>query len=326
MKLISVITPVYNSKEFLNKCIESIINQTYKSFELILIDDGSTDGSSELCDKWALKDNRIRVIHQDNQGQAVARNRALDICKGDYIAFVDSDDYIHPEMFSVLLRNIRESGADLAVCNHITGKEADYEWKKLEESFDVYTGKSFLRKCLLEKKNKSWLLWDKLYRRNCFENIRLPNGRIYEDNATVYKIIYGSDKIVDCNDELYYYYTNDDSTVNQKFNLKHLDWLLVLEEMILFFEKNNEKELFNWANKSYLNSLADLYIKVCQYCPDKNIENELKIQLRNQYKIEKNKYEISIKTYPHIIEVLKPNFSKMYWIFKRLTNYFRKSM
>lgn len=324
MKLITVITPVYNSKEFLNHSINIIINQTYKDFELILIDDGSTDGSSELCDEWALKDNRIKVIHQENQGQAVARNKALDICKGDYIAFVDSDDYIHPEMFSILLDNIIKSGAELAVCSNVRGKLSEYNWKDKSGIFEVYSGREFLKKCLLEKTGKNWLLWDKLYKRSCFDNIRLPEGRIYEDNATVYKIIYNAKKVVDCQDVLYYYFTNENSTVNQSFKIKHLDWLLVLEEMISFFSENDEIELLNWANKSYLNSLADLYKRVCDFCSNRTVEKELKMKLVNQYKREKEKYKINIDTYPQVIEIIKPVYSKMYWSIRALKNKLRK--
>lgn len=324
MNIISIITPVYNSKKFLNQSISSIINQTYKNFELILVDDGSTDGSSELCDEWASKDSRIKVIHQKNQGQAVARNKALDICTGEYIAFVDSDDYIHPQMFEILLDNLIKSDARISVCNYAKGKLTDYNWGKADKKFEVYSGKDFLAKGLIEKKGKCWLLWDKLYKRDCFEDVRLPEGRIYEDNATVYKLLYKADKVVDCDNVFYYYFTNENSTVNQNFKLKHLDWLIVLEEMILFFEQKNEPELLDWANRCYLNSLADMYNKVKRNCNDAQVQKNIKNKLKSQFDKEKNKYEINIKNYPAVIEILKPHYSKLYWIKESIKNKFRK--
>lgn len=311
--MITVITPVFNSKSFLSQSIGSILNQSYSDFELILIDDGSTDGSSELCDSFAKKDDRIIVIHQENQGQAAARNRALDICMGEYIAFVDSDDYIHPKMFEMLISNLEQTGSDVSVCDHTKGFEPSFKWKDSSCSIKVYSGVDYVKQSFLRKTGKSWLLWDKVYRRSCFDNIRLPEGRINEDNATVYKIIYNAKKVVDCDAVLYYYFTNQDSTVNQSFKLKHLDYLLVLEEMMDFFTEHNEPELLDWANKSYLFSLAEMYAKVKKYCSSPQTEAELKRKLSKHYKQEKSKYPINMETYPSVIEILKPTYAKLYW-------------
>lgn len=311
--MISVITPVYNSKSFLSQSIESILNQSYSDFELILVDDGSTDGSSELCDSYAWKDDRIIVIHQANQGQAAARNRALDICKGEYIAFADSDDYIHPCMLEILFNNLIKKCADVSVCNYIVGNSTSHSWERKPLTLKEYSGKEFIKLSFLNRTGKSWILCDKLFKRSCFDNIRLPEGRINEDNATVYKIIYNAKKVVDCDAVLYYYFTNQDSTVNQSFKLKHLDYLLVLEEMIEFFTEHNEPELLDWANKSYLFSLAEMYTKVKKYCSSPQTEAELKRKLSKHYKQEKSKYPIDMETYPSVIEILKPTYAKLYW-------------
>ena len=128
--LISIITPVYNSEKFLKKCIDSILNQTYSNFELILVDDGSVDKSPQICDEYARKDSRIVVIHQKNQGQAAARNKALDICKGDYISFIDSDDYVNPQMLEILMYTMQQSEADIAVCDYVQGCDTDFNWNE----------------------------------------------------------------------------------------------------------------------------------------------------------------------------------------------------
>ena len=115
---LSIIVPVYNTAQYLPQCIESILKQSFKNWELILIDDGSTDGSAEICEEWAQKDARIKVIHKVNSGQADCRNQALEICQGDYIGFVDSDDWIEESMYEVLMDDLKTTNSDIAICNH----------------------------------------------------------------------------------------------------------------------------------------------------------------------------------------------------------------
>lgn len=319
---ISVIMPVYNSEQYLTKAINSVLVQTLTDFELILVDDGSTDESGKLCDNFSKVDKRVKVLHQKNQGQAVARNNALDIAKGDYIAFVDSDDYIHPEMFEVLLNNILLTDADISICSYIQGDKSDFNFDsvKILDECKTYKGVDFLKKSLIDKYGKGWILCDKIFKRECFTGIRMPVGRINEDNAVVYKMIYNAKKVVDCNNVLYYYFMRQNSTVNETFSLKHLDWLTVLEEMIEFFTYKKEQELLEWANISYINSLADCYKKVRNNCPDKAAEYELKRKLKVQYKIMRKYCEISLRTYPGVYEELFPFKSVCYWNLCRIKN------
>ena len=325
--LVSIITPVYNSEKFLKKCIDSILNQTYSNFELILVDDGSADKSPQICDEYARKDSRIVVIHQKNQGQAVARNKALDICKGDYISFIDSDDYVNPQMLEVLMYTMQQSEADIAVCDYVQGCDTDFNWNEndIVNDFTLFDGKTFLYNCIIGKTGKHWVLCDKLYKKKCFDDIRLPEGRIYEDNATVYKLIYMANKVTYFNNVLYYYFTNPESTVNKDFSVKRLDRLIFIQEMIEFFTENDEKELLDWANRYYLFTIADLYIKANKSNLDSSILKELKRKLKIHYHQEKVKYPITIKTYPQVFEVLHPKYSKYYWLFKALVNKIRRS-
>ena len=311
---LTVITPVYNSKEYLTQSLHSILNQTYTDFELILIDDGSTDGSSALCDIIASQDKRIKAIHQENHGQAFARNRALDMAQGDYIAFVDSDDYIHQRMFEWMLQAIVQSEADIVVCAHTRGTATDYVWKDCKPLFQVFDSRDFLRKTVVNREGKHWLLWDKIYKRSCFDGVRLPEGRIYEDNATVYKILYKANQVVVTDSVLYYYFTNENSTVNQSFQIKHLDWLLVVEEMISFFAEHQETEMLTWANNCYLTSLADSHRKARENCLDAVTQKQLYNKLYHQYLIEKKKYPINIHTYPMVMEELFPKKAKLLWM------------
>ncbi len=324
MPTITIITPVYKVEQYLDRCVESILAQTFKDFELILVDDGSPDKCPQMCDEWAKKDGRIRVIHQENQGQAVARNNALDIAKGEYISFVDSDDYIHPKYLEILLTNAEKNNAKVSVCSYKrTAKSGDFQ--PLQGGYAVYNGKEYVQKGLLGEINCGvWLLWDKLFKKECWDNIRLPVGRINEDNATVYKILYECEKVAVCEDILYYYFENQNSTVLQSFKPKHLDWLLVPQEMIAYFTERKDQILVDKCNKMYLSSLEDMLCKVRRNLNDENIEKELYIKLKKQYKTEKKKYPITIKTHASLYETLYPKRMKLYWTFRGVLNKFKR--
>ena len=325
MALCSIIVPVYNAEAYLDRCVQSILAQTMADFELILIDDGSPDRCGEMCDTYARQDPRIRVIHQANAGQAIARNRALDIAGGEYLSFVDSDDYIHPQMLELLLNNARSHGAKISVgcCQTVNGTIAFAPLSREEPR--IYTGPEFLRHCLLHNVPlKPWILCDKLFHHSCFAELRMPEGRIYEDNAVVYRTIYEADIVADCDATLYYYFQNENSTVNQTFKLKHLDWLKVLEEMIPYFEDKQDAILVDKLNRSYLFSLTDLYRKVAQHLDAPTVLAELKNKLKKQYLQEKQRYPITIKTHPNVIEILRPGYAKCYWTVQGILARFKK--
>lgn len=216
--LISVIVPVYNTERFLDTCIQSILNQTYQDFEIILVDDGSTDGSPEKCDLYAESDPRIQVIHKKNGGQSSARNVGLDVCKGDYISFVDSDDWIEPDMYMTLLGLLEDHGASLAVCarydayensdQKIIGKVIDKPG--LFDAYDVLP-------LMALGKISDFSVCDKLHRRDLWETIRFPEGEIYEDLAVMYKVLIAAGKVVLCDQPFYVYFHRQNSTVTSAF-------------------------------------------------------------------------------------------------------------
>ena len=314
MKTISIITPVYKAEEYLGRCINSILAQSVPDFELILIDDGSPDRCGEICDEYALRDARIKVIHQENRGQAAARNRALDIAEGEYIGFVDSDDYVHPRYLEVLLDNAGRCHAQVSICAYrkVDGPDAVEPLKGCP--VNRWEGKDFVRKGLTGQiPNKVWLLCDKLFHRSCFAQIRLPEGRINEDNATVYRILYEAESVAECDEILYYYYQNPDSTVNQMFRRKNLDWLLVPQEMIAYFTEHEDPLLTDKCNRMYLSALEDMFRKVHENLDDPDVERELKKKLRLQYRHEKKRYPMTIRTHPGIFEILFPAYSYCYW-------------
>lgn len=325
MSQISIITPVYNVENYIHRCIDSILAQTFSNFELILVDDGSPDRSGAICDEYAARDSRITVIHQENRGQAAARNRALDVARGEYIAFVDSDDWVHPHFLEVLLTNLRSANAQVSVCEHARVSEAVPSFQPKNETVRFWPGWEFTQKCLLgEIKRKAWHLWDKLFHRDCFASIRMPEGRINEDNAVVYKILYEAETVVHCDEVLYYYFQNESSTVNQPFHRKHLDWLLVPKEMIDYFTEHNDPLLIDKANRMYLSALEDMCRKVRTHLDDPQLEKELRQTLRRQYEHEKKRYPITIRSHPGLYEILFPRYAEAYWTFQGIRNKFSK--
>ena len=254
---ISIIVPVYNIELYVKECIESILRQTFKNFELILVDDGSTDQSGKICDEYALKDARIIVIHQKNQGLSQARNTGIDIAKGKYIGFVDGDDWIHEEMFSELY--------NLCVSNNVKISQCNYQrCRYIYEKFNATEGEV----CIISKEQeirnlydsnlavRTVVAWNKLYDAELFKNIRYPQGKLHEDEFTTYKLIFRADAIAIKNRKLYFYRTVETSIINQKYNPKRLDIIEALEERIKFFEQYKELE------KLTLEKMCDTIISV----------------------------------------------------------------
>ena len=178
--LISVIVPIYKVEKYLHKCIDSILAQTYTNLEIILVDDGSPDNCGKICDEYAAKDSRIKVIHQPNGGLSAARNAGLDIATGDYIGFVDSDDYIAPDMYEKLYNALVKNDADMAICDYQRfGNELPYDEMSL--TTEVITGLQAMEKQNTVINCSFVVAWSKLYKSFIFSNVRFPVGKINED-------------------------------------------------------------------------------------------------------------------------------------------------
>lgn len=203
--LVSVIVPVYNVEKYIHRAVNSLLNQTYQHLEIILIDDGSLDGCPQICDEYAKKDNRIKVIHKSNGGLSDARNIGLNIANGEYITFFDSDDYLSPNAIEHLLKTAIEQNVDVVCCgiNIINSKGEIYDYMKCDESFKA-NGET-ITKLLLKDVFPYNFACGKLYKRILFENVKFPIGRIYEDMATIYIVTSKANNIY-CMKECMYYY------------------------------------------------------------------------------------------------------------------------
>ena len=246
--LLSVIIPVYNTEKYLNECIQSVVNQTYANLEIILINDGSTDNSPAICDEWAKKDSRIRVIHKENGGAGDSRNAALDTVKSPLIGIVDSDDYILPDMYEKLYNAMIENDADLSICtlslvdindNVYPYKSAFSQSLKLisrDEAFNIYND-------ALEYD----VLWTKLYKSEIFNDIRLLDN-LHEDTAIIHRVIGKCNKIVLLNQALYIHLLNNSGITNilyqAKFNLREFqDRKFIAQDRYNYFMSINRPDL-----------------------------------------------------------------------------------
>lgn len=278
---VSIIVPVYDIEEYLVECIESILAQTWKHFEIILVDDGSTDSSGKMCDEYAEKYNRIFVIHKKNGGLSSARNAGIDVARGNYLAFIDSDDVVHPDYLRELVNIVEKENADLVACDFCVGTSC--QWGETSEiKYDIRRDED-----VLERMNDNDVVvtvaWNKLYHAKFFKeyNLRYPEGKIHEDMFLTPQILHCTNKMVITNQKLYFYRQRKNSIMNSSFSIKQLDSLEAIEFRIALFTKWDKKELQIKEYESYIRKAKELYRKM------KNGEEE-------EYEQEKKKIKMKM--------------------------------
>ena len=234
---ISIIVPVYNVEAYLERCVESILKQTYTNLEILLVNDGSTDKSGELCDKLALRDHRIRVIHKENGGLSDARNRGIDEASSNLIGFIDSDDYIDEDMYETLYRQMVASKADLSMCGHYDVYHQIPEKQVAEiKTWELMPEEAI--KMVMEAKILSVTAVNKLYKKALFEQLRFRIGKIAEDAFIMVDLIHQCSKIVATNEKKYYYVHRENSITTQKFSLKFLNVIEAYEQNAKIISEN----------------------------------------------------------------------------------------
>lgn len=257
MPIISIIVPVYKVEEYLHRCINSILEQTFVDFELILIDDGSPDNSGKICDLYASNDNRIKVIHKNNGGLADARNAGLDIAIGDYIGFVDSDDFIDLDMYEKLYKACIKSGSKISMCGRYdvfgNNKKPMFSF----EGYRIWNSKEAIEN-LLTWNNIDSSACDKLFERSLFNNIRFPKGKYNEDIFIMMEILCNSKKIVHIGEAKYYYYHRQDSITTELFTEKKMD-LIEASEKLMKFVHDTYPDLMPKAYSYYYKGIIYLF-------------------------------------------------------------------
>lgn len=236
MKSVSIIVPIYNVEEYLRKCIDSIINQTYANLEIILVDDGSPDNCPRICDEYADKDSRIKVIHKENGGLSDARNAGMKIATGEYVCFVDSDDWISELMVENLVMHANKNKADVVECNIIKVYD-DHIENDNEDEYAVYTDNKAIMEAYIKYYRIKTVVWNKLYKRTIIEDIPFEVGKYNEDEFFTYKILSKAKVLVHINDYYYYYKQRHNSIMGEKFSLRKLDSLEGTVERALFIKE-----------------------------------------------------------------------------------------
>ena len=236
--LISVIVPVYKTQQYLDRCIGTIRNQTYKNLEIILVDDGSPDQSGEICERFALEDRRIRVVHKENGGLSSARNAGIDVMTGEYAAFVDSDDDIALDMIETLYGLCVTHDAQIA-CGGVEKVNDQGHVGYFNDDvtdFLLLTREEAMGE-LLENRRILNSLWDKLYHKSIFDGIRMTKGILYEDCDVMYRCIQKAERVVYTGKPLYHYYLSQGSILRASFNVKRFDLITVLRKRMAFYQQ-----------------------------------------------------------------------------------------
>lgn len=244
-KKISIIVPIYNTEKYLKRCLKSLIKQEYKNLEIILVNDGSTDDSLNICYEYKCKDKRIIVIDKKHTGVADSRNLGLEKANGDYIGFVDSDDYIDKEMFKNLMMGIENYNADICMCDLKETKSKYSENVPMKIEYVKMSKKKALEELLYDKNIGNYMTV-KLFKRTLFENIRFPVGRLYEDISVAYKLFNKANKIVYIPIPMYHYYQREESIVNNITRHSIQEYLKAIFERYNDLKNNSQKlDLYN---------------------------------------------------------------------------------
>lgn len=234
---VSIIVPVYNVAADLDRCVESLVSQTLRDIEILLVDDGSTDASGKLCDEWVGRDERIRVVHKENGGLSSARNAGMEVARGDYFGFVDSDDYVDTRMYEAMLSAFASDEVSIVTCGRYVhmGEFVKEDFCGAEKT--VYNAEEAMREVLLGRA-LDVSACDKLYRRELFDSIRYPEGRISEDAAIILPMLAQCEKVVNCGESFYHYVFRMGSISKSRYSHKKFDVMRNCMEMTEWVEEN----------------------------------------------------------------------------------------
>ena len=279
--LISIIMPVYNVKDYLGRSIRSIENQTYHNLEIILVDDGSTDGSAEICDMAAEKDARIRVIHKENSGVSDARNMGLEQVHGQYVSFLDSDDVYAPYAIEYLLNGILSCNADISIGEYRGFEDEIIFEPSTENEPCIISGREAVRRMIGKEHIRYTVVHNKLFKTELIRHFRFLSGKIHEDEEFMYRILYSASKIATIDQTVYGYRKRPQSITTAKYRRSRLHVLEIAKERAEFFRQQGDRELsenFSWV---YAMLLLQHYPKVRKDLKDRALAKKLRNEYRN---------------------------------------------
>ncbi len=304
-KLVTVIVPVYQAENYLERCIQSIQNQTYRNLEILLIDDGSTDASGKICDNYEKEDIRIQVFHKKNGGLSEARNYGIERAKGEYLAFVDSDDYVAEDFIETLLESAIRNQSELVMCQFVQvhGEKLPAGQKGEERVVSVMEAWTHL--CSNSKQHILYTVaWNKLYQRNLFDTVRYPVGKIHEDEGTTYRILDQVKELVVIEKKMYGYYMSPNSITRSPYQQRRQDILDFQIEKIHFLKNKKQPELETKARRQFGEMLIYHY-----YCTRRFLEHseEMQLELLRTFQQECLEWK---ESFPNRVKI---NFSFFYY-------------
>ena len=299
MKLVSIIVPIYGVERYLNQCIDSIVCQTYQNLEIVLVDDGSKDACPQMCDEWARKDPRIKVIHKKNGGLSDARNAGIAVASGTYVAFIDSDDWVAPDFIKSLLDAIGDG--DIAACGIAAVNDNGERLRSLSSCDLALDSVSAMNRLIWEDGFRQ-TVWNKLYRRDLMTDVLFEVGKCNEDDFWTYQVVARTNKIKCISKELYFYRQREGSIMNTEYSRKRLDGVEARKRRYMF-NAVHFPQLLNEEKKSFLGTLLYACQKIDQ------ISNE---QERNYCIKEIEKYFAFWKEAPGIYKAT--SFKEKMWM------------
>lgn len=310
--LVSVVVPVYNSEKYLRDCVESIVNQTYRNLDIILVDDGSTDSSGNICEEYAGKDNRVTVLHKENGGNGDARNAGYKCAKGKWLVMVDNDDLLHLQQIEILVNIANEKNADVVIGNYraISDDEIpgnNHITQDVYQKAEILTSKHLHDNEFIKK--RSMILttpWSKIWRKSLYENIQFPKKSKHDDTWTTWKAYEKAEKVVFV-DEVVYYWRNNPESFGRIFNLSHLEGIdAYAEQLDYFIEKKKQR---------YIEIVFAEYLEMFFWCYNRMQENDMEM-------LPLQPYLKKIRKVLHHLKVSK-NVSFLQWIKYYYLAYFK---
>lgn len=320
--LVSIIIPIYKIERYIRPCIESVLSQTYRDLEIILIDDGSPDRCPQICDEYANKDPRVKVIHKKNSGLAEARNSGLNVCKGEYIAFVDGDDFIHKRYIEILLQACITQKSAVAIGKFERVPMEIDSSKKISEILDG--GKI---KCISGQEanyqiyNENWsrmiIAWGKLFHKSLLNGFYFPDVKLHEDEACIYKLLYSAKRVVLVDQLIYFYRYNPNGLMASRYSVDKMTMISILEERKNFYSQKGEQELIiKTINREFFTAVE--YYQIIKKINAKNLKlaREMRTKQKELYWILMKNSSYSLKRKLIYTEALffPKHFKRLYYM------------
>lgn len=322
MPSVSVIVPIYKVEKYLHRCVESILKQSFVDFELILVDDGSPDNCGKMCDEYAKSDNRIFVIHRRNGGLSAARNSGIDWSlknsNSEWITFIDSDDWIHPDYLMILLDCAKKFNTYVSLCNF--SRVSDYSINSIIKE-NLKVRKYLTEDFFINFNLNAVIACGKLYNKNFFKNIRYPESKLHEDEFTTYKILFECKEVCFVDEKLYYYFINETGitggTILGEWRPSRMDFIEAIQERLVYFKERNINSVYMWQLKQYLYYLCE-YCKILSKTGNQEYKKKylpyFRRELRKFIKENKKLMELSFKKEKWIYELAYPKLTHIYWV------------